>query len=892
MSATVMQPSHDEIQREVENLRDIKRRSTLQGGPGVLILDPDLPTPGAQAAAAQATTYWGPSDDSSSSDSHSHEDASGSDSASDDPSHLFWVPANMHPEIDPGQFRAFLKEHARTPADGTLGRSESFGSASLGRKKSMLSRQYRPSENDGVEDEHIVPLRRNRSTLYANSGPQLTIKDLEKLDELVEEASQSRDPSKLRSVLRRSLSINMSPSVIDDLGHAMPDSGDDADSPIIVPRPGQILRRTARTKIRKSGQTGEGAHRFNATRRGAGAKPVTPPPAPDPRSSSDLSTSDHSDAEVPRRQRVLSNESLDGAPRLVRPESYSVESFIFDAYARDDVNEDEPKAISPPPTQSPLRRSLSPPPPPALREPEPIPPIQVVPPAQPTPALPPLQHPLPQRASSLVTPVSVDTPSRSPSPVTAFHSDPLYHTRPESRPVQSPSTLPGPQGFDPKREKEKEKDKKGLFKWGGGEKKGKKDQRDKEKDAGFFGSLFGSKKKTEESPPIGLAHGQSGREAAVALLGASKSSRGYVPPASPQPQGVNNYSRYPIHVERAIYRLSHIKLANPRRALYEQVLISNLMFWYLGVINKTQQPQSQQQAQQRQGSAEQAQAVTGGSGLASQKEREEKERTEVEEAEHERGEAKLALQAQGRRGSLTKAPPSNAGSRRAEQPVRGPQYDMQHRAMEQEYGVAFSGAGARPMTAPPGAGYVGTAPGGPAQMQLSMSTSGSISPGAVPQRHARSPPPPTTATGSPVRYVPPPPLPPPPPPLPSAALSSPPTSVTGQVLSSTPLLNSNNSNNNNNNNSNNQQPLKPVQVQQAAAAFTEGGRLPTRSTSANAVPPVNVRAPGRKVLSAHAVLPPGARRSRPVEGVAAGGGRRRTSRWRCGSSSSNINSNR
>lgn len=212
MSATVMQPSQDEIQREVENLRDIKRRSTLQGGPGVLILDPDLPTPGAQAAAAQATTYWGPSDDSSSSDSHSHEDASGSDSASDDPSHLFWVPANMHPEIDPGQFRAFLKEHARGPAEGTLGRSESFGSAALGRKKSMLSRQYRPSENDGVEDEHIVPLRRNRSTLYPNSGPQLTIKDLEKLDELVEEASQSRDPSKLRSVLRRSLSINMSPS--------------------------------------------------------------------------------------------------------------------------------------------------------------------------------------------------------------------------------------------------------------------------------------------------------------------------------------------------------------------------------------------------------------------------------------------------------------------------------------------------------------------------------------------------------------------------------------------------------------------------------------------------------------------------------------------------------
>ncbi|KAJ1652338.1 hypothetical protein IWQ61_007306 [Dispira simplex] len=46
-----------------------------------------------------------------------------------------------------------------------------------------------------------------------------------------------------------------------------------------------------------------------------------------------------------------------------------------------------------------------------------------------------------------------------------------------------------------------------------------------------------------------------------------------------------NYNRYPIHIERAIYRLSHIKLANPRRPLLHQVLISNMMFWYLSIIN-------------------------------------------------------------------------------------------------------------------------------------------------------------------------------------------------------------------------------------------------------------------------------------------------------------------
>ncbi len=565
----------------------------------------------------------------------------------------------------------------------------------------------------------------------------------------------------------------------------MPDPGDDADAPIVVPRPGQILRRTARTKIRKQGQTSEGAHRFNATRRGAGSKSATPPPPPitDPRSSSDQSTSDHSDAESPRRPRLLSNESLDGTSLSGRPESYSAEAFIFDAYARDDINEDSIRVISPPLLRPLPRRSLSPPPQPASREvPEPVPPIPVVPPIQPTPVLPPLQHPLPQRASSLGTPASSDTPSRSPSPVTAVHSDLLSSARPESRPVQTPSTssppaIPAPQGSDSRREKEKEKDRKGLFKWGSGEKKGKRDHREKEKDPGFFGSLFGSKKKPEESPPVGLVHGQSGRDAAVALLGASKTARGFVPPTSPQPQGVNNYSRYPIHVERAIYRLSHIKLANPRRALYEQVLISNLMFWYLGIINKTQQPQSpqQQQTQQQQGQnpTEQAEAralgqspaVTGGS--VPQKEREEKERAELEQAENERGEAKFISQGQmqtqqslpqGRRGSLTKAAPANAGPRRAEQPVRGPQYDMQHRAMEQEYGAAF--VGARSTTGPPGIGYAVP----PGAMQVPMSMSGSI-PSAAPvgapspqpalsaaaPRRSRSPPPPT---GSGVRYIP------------------------------------------------------------------------------------------------------------------------------------------
>lgn len=205
-----MQPSEYEIQREVETLRDIKRRST---GPGALLIDPDLPGASSQASSSG---YWASSDDPSNNTAYP-EDADPDVVLAGDPSHLFWVPARLHPEIAPAEFRQFLKEHAHTPADAsgsatTISRSSSISSIALGRKKSMLSRQYKPSENDGVEEEQVMPIRRNRSSVYANAGPQLTISDLQKIEELAEEASRSDDPSRLRSMLRRSLSLNLSPT--------------------------------------------------------------------------------------------------------------------------------------------------------------------------------------------------------------------------------------------------------------------------------------------------------------------------------------------------------------------------------------------------------------------------------------------------------------------------------------------------------------------------------------------------------------------------------------------------------------------------------------------------------------------------------------------------------
>ncbi|KAE9391339.1 hypothetical protein BT96DRAFT_925356 [Gymnopus androsaceus JB14] len=672
-----MQPSTYDIQREVEALRDIRRRSTT---PGALAIDPDLPN---QTSPTSTSSYWSGVDDSSNS---SNEDSSSStghtteetDVPTDDPFHLFWVPASVHPEIAPAEFREFLREHSRSPppSDGsTVSRSSSLSSSGLDRKKSMLSRQYRPSENDGVgeHEERIVPLSRNRSTRYGNQGPQLTISDLQKLEELAEEASESDDPSKLRNILRRSLSLNVSPTAIENMKN-IPDMGDEADVPIIIPPRGQILKRTRRTQIRKKPGL--------PSRRGPrSATAPTDPGLPD-RTSLDQSSSDHGELELEVRSRVLSNEFLP------RPDSFSEEASIYDAY----VNEPEDETT--------IVVTASPPPQEDNPEPPQETPVEPAPSHQPEADM--LHHPQPQRLLSPQVASEPSPPSRTPSP----SESPI--PEPTSSP---PSFLSGPPPSQPHQQHRKEKDKKGLFgKWGSDKsgKKGKDHNRsesndradkEKEKDSGRV------RMQTVQAPTASGAHA-SGREAAQALLGASKSSKSYQPPPSPGAQAINNYSRYPIHVERAIYRLSHIKLANPRRPLYEQVLISNLMFWYLGVINKAQAPQANGQAG----------AAANGSGT--DKEQEEKERLEAEQREKERleqekqereqrelrereMELKKQREVSPKRGPLTKPPPMGTpGGRRAEIPIKGPQYDLQHRELEQQayggYNSGYSGVGPIP----------------------------------------------------------------------------------------------------------------------------------------------------------------------------------------------------
>ena len=492
----------------------------------------------------------------------------------------------------------------------------------------------------------------------------------------------------------------------------IPPMPDEADAPIIIPPPGQILRRAARTKIRKASVLVVGEGRGFSARRRRPTATVT-----EPRTSSDLSSNDHASEqgdspEQFRRPRTFSNESMtsdEHAPH--RSEPYGEETSIYDAYAKEDPESEIVRSIQSLMTPQPPLLSLTLP---ADGSKSSSADVASEPPLMyPMPG-PELQHPQPQRVN-LAAPIE-ETP-RTPSP-----DNTLVPTTEETAVTLTFADIPVSTEKLVSPAQKKEKDRRGLFsKWGSGDKNGKKTakaerdrekeaqraekEKEKEKESGFFGSLFSSKKKQDDSSSQTSGFTGSGRETAAALLGTSKSSKGLPSSPSPQPGLQGPYARYPIHVERAIYRLSHIKLANPRRPLYEQVLISNLMFWYLGVINKTQNPTpaepptqgpvdaapTQQVSEQEEAERREVEERQRVENERLEREKQEREREQKEREREKEKDRELQLQQQqqkekSRRGTLTKPNPTQQGSRRAgEMLVKGPQYEMQHRVMEQEY---------------------------------------------------------------------------------------------------------------------------------------------------------------------------------------------------------------
>jgi hypothetical protein len=791
---------------------------------------------------------------------------------SDDPRHLYWVPAHLHPELAPTEFRAFLNEHAQSgtadtgdasalarspswlaragangtgmvadlarrsssirdgsarPSQSSLGPMNSAPSAqsvtslgaasSLSRKRSMLSRQYHPRQNDDVENEPPpLPLHRqgslsrslSRSRSVRGSGMHggaaadqgVTLEELQKLESIADEAAESGDPEVMRTLLKRSLTLNFSnecesrsdvvirdecPLIMCSMhsvveGHPeVAQAISEEDSPILLTPTGSIMRRNAGTRRER----GSGiSSRLASSRRskgrdalgGALADNAEPASALDSHSRSSgaepeqrTSTSPSSlappfDASIDlRRRRSVDSESdemysaesgsVSEATGVLpsddrRPSTVSTEdSSIYDAYATSDSQADTSVESSVSSTSYGVDSSsedyhgrenrtgdLS-----FEKSLQGLIPAYIVPADQdhqpygaehgeegdrtPTSQISedvarsrivgePNQQQQPQRQvydtpRSTVTPPSppetirsqLHTASEKPSAIPQYQQPPKQPIVQElsvstKQPTKVELAPPPSKLLKTKQSTEKLKVKSekrgGLF--SKNKDKDKSKQSDKKEEKGFLGSLFGSKKKHEDTAPSKFS--QEGKATAAALLGTSKSAKslGLIPMRGPSPTspGFAPYARYPIHVERAVYRLSHIKLANPRRPLYEQVLISNLMFWYLSIINKPVMPSSPQSPQNKDSPVMHS-AVDGEktSPVAARAAATRSATTTAPQAANKAPGPPVAVEAGAKRTSLSK-PEQRGGQNRprsAETPVRSPQYGMQNLQMQQEY---------------------------------------------------------------------------------------------------------------------------------------------------------------------------------------------------------------
>jgi len=663
------------VAQELSNLQALRRMSMDVGNTS----DPDLPSfQGVSLMPSVAPT---------------------GDDDEDDPSRLFWVPARVHPELAPMEFKTFLEnrvnsikrrsgEQAPLSSDGV---ERSGSTSSLRRKKSMLSRQI---DNDGGRGavgykDGAEQLERKKS-LSAPQVPELKISDLKELDALVRDPSKAMQKLTLDTGSRNVVGAEVSV---------------EEDMPILPNAPGIGLRRSTRTTYRRGSlRKGErvpfskraGSLRGDKTNgeESPASSPVDGRPSigyPLTKVQSEPTTTENFSR--PNR----------GARRLQNlpqssPTVSSTEGDLEDTSGNKEILSVARHDTSQPPPPGPLPRSNSFP-----RNDAPVPRIIETPPPPEEPSEPPQPrqtHQFPERSSSAIPPQPPARSSKRPPldrQLSNSQSAPrvLSPSQTLNDMVQHPSPLPGssartdtltfiPTLEEKKPEKKSKKDKdesdsSGSRKpsWGwfkGSDEKDKKEKKKeddhkrgktkvvldkphdnarldvlqstletaprgreslvldrdsmenrlqderkkessrksggeskKEKD-GLFSSIFGGGRKKSDR--------DSGGKKGSSLRALSPDP----PHRQLKPDIDYNWTRFSILEERAIYRMAHIKLANPRRALYSQVLLSNFMYSYLAKVQQMhpqmQIPQSavqkKQEAERRQKEQEQQQQAEGG----------------------------------------------------------------------------------------------------------------------------------------------------------------------------------------------------------------------------------------------------------------------------------------
>jgi hypothetical protein len=581
----------------------------------------------------------------------------------DDASRLFWVPARLHPELAPKEFKSFLDSKAdqikRRSGDHSTERKGSTGG--LNRKRSMLSRQI---DNSSGYTDGADRLERQRSQSIKRDG--MLSPNLQQLETLVDDSN---------------------PVDKDTLVRGMQNVGiRDEDKPILPPAPLQnSLRRSTRTQYIKAGSLKKGEKLPYSKRVGRGASESA---GSDTNSktlhqhedqsilgSTRVST-DHAHKAATRATRASSASSRSGAyspaPSTTstfdsipdQPEAEQQELFKSGGHgdaavdrhvSRDSDNSRQWHSL----ISSNGRSTLN-----IAPEDKKIPAIVETPPAAETTRIP---SPPSQRSRSsdqAATPTQPEKPSSSPD---SAPKRPKNIRQPPHQPTKSlddfannPQMIPGTstrtdslsfiptlaeerkseerksEGKKSKDKKDTEGSRKSSWHWLlGSEEKDKKKDKDgdskksksktiekshdntrldvlqssiestprgreslvldrldpkleeerrkdsvrrtsgdskKEKD-GIFSSIFGGGRKK---------HGVEGHHRKHSSRNLSPD-----PPTRVLRADVDYpWTRFSILEERAIYRMAHIKLANPRRALYSQVLLSNFMYSYLAKVQQ------------------------------------------------------------------------------------------------------------------------------------------------------------------------------------------------------------------------------------------------------------------------------------------------------------------
>ena len=679
------------VAQELSNLQALRRMSMDVAAAG----DPDLPS--MNAGPIVPAIAPSPSD------------------SDDDTSRLFWVPARLHPELAPKEFKSFLESKADqikrrsgeftynqdglTSPTGSLSPSLSAG-GSLRRKKSMLSRQIDNSNGRAADNyqDGAERLERKRSS---TTRSQLKDPNLEELEKLV------TDPTKMQRLSLESAAQQPGTG-----------EGSTADDMPILPAlaPGSSLRRSTRTTYRRGSQTKkpegrEGRMTFSKRMQEAEEKrkasavavaavepeailrPSSAEPPEEPRPLTRVSTDPlgssqklnfsrpargSSPTEVtmeepseqpqqqqeqvskpntPERRQWKSQISSHGRSTVtIPPEHQAIPQIIVQPSTSSQEVPTQSATTGTPPTslaaqgRLPERTSSYQHPPTSQQATSEVPM-----PSKPTPGAPPLSARSPARPSM---------PARNKSPQTldqmSQHPSPLPGTDTKTNDLSFIPTLTEDKKADNRKLKDRKEEppRKSSWNWLLGKEEEKKKEEEatkkpkakitkppekhdnarldvlqssidgnasrgreslvldrdslkleeerkkesqrksatglgdtkKEKD-GIFSSIFGGKKKGPDA---------SGKKFAGRALSPEP------PPRELKPDIDYNWTRFSILEERAIYRMAHIKLANPRRALYSQVLLSNFMYSYLAKVqqmhpqmnlptNAKQQSQQQQQ---------------------------------------------------------------------------------------------------------------------------------------------------------------------------------------------------------------------------------------------------------------------------------------------------------